>query len=154
MKKITLFSILLFLNIFSIRAQDDIKNYKEPEVTEGSSLRLSSNPSYLNRKEFSNSNTTYDIDLNLRAKYTKWKFTPRLNYVLNMSLDGSIDKYNYDYQIYADNVSSTFSTYLSTNLNAGASYYLTKNIFYTGLFLNANDNLANHHNPFYYFFIY
>ena len=131
MKTISLLSsISLFCLLNSSFSQNEIKEYEQPKVSEGSNLILSSSPNYVNTESINYRKETY-VALNLYLEFTKWRFSKKLNYSLDLSASNS-----YTYSSTENEEKQTSSTDYSSSvrLSGGASYYLYKDLLYTGLF--------------------
>ena len=93
MKIITLSAILLlFLTItFNLYAQDDIKNYRQPDVSKGTSVILGGNLMYNDYHDPIDPNITYDYrnaDVNTGLNASHWRFTPKTSYGIFVSASG------------------------------------------------------------------
>ena len=128
---------LLFTYSITLHSQDDIKNYKQPEVSEGSNLILKSSPSYDNEKEKLENYIYKSLHINMGASFIKWKFTPKFNYTIIVSSNAYIDKSTRTSDLITED--KTTETFTNTNFLAslvgGASYYLIKDKFYSGIYI-------------------
>lgn len=104
-KKFTLYlTIFIFLTFINpLFTQDDIKNYKQPDVSEGSNLLIKSSPSYDNEKENLENYVYKSLHINLGASFIKWKFTPKFNYTFILSTNAYIDKRTRNSDLMTDN---------------------------------------------------
>jgi len=138
--RLTLFAFLcLQILSFKLHSQDDIKNYKQPDVSDGSSLLISANPSYNN--ENSSLDTSASFNINTDVNYIKWRFTPKYNYAFNVSAFGNFSRNSSN-----TGVRTNGAFYL--DINGGASYFVIKNKFYIGTYLSSYNQFNGHTSPY------
>ncbi|MBL8017907.1 MAG: hypothetical protein JNK43_11590, partial [Ignavibacteria bacterium] len=84
----------LFTASINIYTQNPIKDYDVPKISEGMNLELSGSPRFNLQKDKSDTaNSEYAYEIDLGASYTKWRFSPSLDYTLSATLSGSSYSY-------------------------------------------------------------
>jgi hypothetical protein len=148
--------LFIFLCVGFASAQDDVRNYEPPKAMKGSDLRV-----YLYGR-FSQSNdessigiiadNPYDgerfersVSSNLSTILKKWKLSDKLNYDGDASVSTSAFSYHRE-SSYDTNTHN--SVRLSSGVDGGMNYYLSKNSFYVGLNAGANVRFETGASPF------
>lgn len=146
--------LLLFVTSSAIYSQNYFETYKQPALIEGSNLVLSTSPSFFAGKSQNGSSSDINLFLSGGITYTKWKFTPKLLYSVSGKFDGLfVSRSQNDYVPILDAKSLTVynSSMASTTLQGGISYYLYKNLIYTGAQTNFSHRAETKNAPGYYF---
>src|ERR1051325_6618065 len=147
----TAFLIFICLFYYSILpAQDEIKNYKPPKVMKGSELQINTESRFSNFKDDNYTGFDKDFRSELGFGYTRWRYSGKLNYIVNFGTTGSYSFYKHSHQIdyfqmdtYNSNGSSVYTdtrTSLSVRIEGGVNNYFVRKLFYAGL--NGASNLV------------
>lgn len=122
--------VLIFIFYCGLFAQDEIKNYKPPKVMKGSRLELHAISYFTQSDDRYSVIDNYDYSKRFSSgatfDYTRWKYSDKLNYIINFSPEIS---YSFHKYIYSTNQNLS----LYTSLEGGINYYLKRNIFYAGV---------------------
>src|SRR5438034_10587419 len=99
--KISIYCSLIFLLTVTIKlySQDDVKNYKEPEVSEGSIIKLDGGFTYSDyQNEYNQLFNFYHrySNVNVVLNASHWRLTPKLSF--GIFADASAE-YNYNKQV-------------------------------------------------------
>ncbi|MBE2218522.1 MAG: hypothetical protein IAE90_09980 [Ignavibacteria bacterium] len=149
MTKHYLFPIaLLFAASINIYSQDPIKDYDVPKISEGTTLEISGKPHFnLQKEKNDTAESEYAYEINLGASFTKWRFTPSLDYTISATLSGT--SYSYpESQIIDKNENS--SRLLFGFTGAGSKYIVPKHLYF-GMHSEGFLQAENHHKPSYIF---
>jgi hypothetical protein len=146
--------LYLFLHLFIISilfSQEKAKEYELPDVIEGMNLNVLVNP-YLSISKESTDTSVNETNYSFRftSSVSKWKFTPRYNYVFKAHTQGEV------YKSSGDGIVSRFLpktgeekfTYTSFGLSyeAAADYVFTDK-FYFGVYNNSYFYTNNRSTP-------
>jgi hypothetical protein len=138
--------LAVFLLILSFRfsySQNDVEKYKLAELIEGSNLTLSTSPFYSNSVYYDTIKYN-NLNLGLSADFTKWRFTPKLDYSIHVK-----PLYRYSRQGVKEFSIDTVFTNSSGDLTieGGMSYYPLKIAVYGGVFISTLSHYSSTNKP-------
>ncbi len=136
-------ALLLVLSFKFSYSQNEVEKYKLPELIEGSNLVLSTSPFY-SYEIYYDTVKTSRLVLGFGADFTKWRFTPKLDYSVHIR-----PNFNYSRAGYNEPSEDTVINHTSGNLNieGGLSYYPLKFPAYAGVYLSTSSNYASTYKP-------
>lgn len=138
----------LFTASINIYTQNPIKDYDVPKISEGMNLELSGSPRFNLQKDKSDTaNSEYAYEIDLGASYTKWRFSPSLDYTLSATLSGS----SYSYPESNIIEKNEHSSRLLFGYTGSVSKYIVPKHLYFGMHSEGFLQAQNHRKPSYIF---
>ncbi len=139
---------LLFAAAINIYSQNPINDYDVPKISEGMNLELSGSPRFnLQKDKNDTAESGYSYDLDLSASFTKWRFSPSLDYTVSATLNGS--SYSYPESNIIDK--NIHSSRILFGFTAAGSRYIVPEHLYFGMHSEGFLQAQNHRKPSYIF---
>lgn len=135
---------LLFAAAINIYSQSPIKDYEIPKISEGTNLEISGSPSFnLNKDNNDTAESKYSYEIDLSASFTKWRFTPSLDYTITAVVLGSAYSYPEPVIIEKNENVGRFTSFFS---GAAAKYIVPKHLYF-GMYTDVYLQTRTHRNP-------
>ncbi len=132
------------VNLHSVLAQNEIEKYKQPDTIKGSNLIFSASPFYSNTV-YNDTDKSNNFSINMSVEFTKWRFTPNLDYSVRISPGFNYSRYGGSSGIVTDNVYDNSRGY--SLIQGSAGYYPFRKPVYGGSYFISQANFSNHNKP-------
>lgn len=136
-------AFFLFFIINLTLSQKEVERYRLPEIIEGSNLIISASPFYNDRHQSDNEKISY-LNLGVSADFTKWRFTPGLDYSIHLKPIYSFNRVKTVYNTEEDYYKSSRGRLL---VEGGISHYPFRSPVYGGFYFSTQSIYSNETKP-------